>query len=262
MRNQSGQVIVVFLIMIPPILILLFSVANITLAVRDRVKLQNSADAAVLSGAQWQARGLNQLAVANAAVEAIGLLEHMVGSLSESKAVKQARLDMLGFEKRQLENVKADIKNRIPKYVASSGRENGEKTLLRENYSSADNRIGRDYGAEVFGIMGKWHYLFEEEEQFFNTKNRLFGIAWRKPIKLGVLNNLFGTMRMKSGYALASACVTSERYSRLQKILIPDFSVNLFPVQLTSRSYEFIKDRLGLYFISQSRETINNEIMH
>ena len=262
MKNNSGQVIVIFLILIPPVLILLFSVANITLAVRDRLKLQNSADAAVLSGAEWQAKGLNQMAVANAAIEAVGLLKQVVENKSEGQKKKEARLLMLDFEKRQLQNIKEDIKKRIPGFVEKSARQNGEKTLLGENYTKDDGRLGRDFGAEAFGINGRWHYLFEKNEKFYNTINRILGVAWRKPTKSGALNNIFGSMRLRSGYAFASSFVKSESYNLTKKIIVPDFTAKLFKVIFTDQSFSFLKDKLGLYFIQESRDEINEEILH
>lgn len=124
MKKESGQVLVVFVIFIPPLLLLLFSTIRIADAARDRIRLQSVADAAALSAAEWHARGMNMSAEINLGLAAAGLLKQYVrASSSFSGPVKEARLAMIEAEERSLSSVKEEILEAIPVYAEEAVRQ-------------------------------------------------------------------------------------------------------------------------------------------
>ncbi len=66
-KKNKGQVLVLLLLLIPTLFIFLAFMVNAGVAVRNRIKLQNSCDAAALSGAEVYAKCLNGLKILNTA---------------------------------------------------------------------------------------------------------------------------------------------------------------------------------------------------
>jgi hypothetical protein len=245
-KNRSGQVSIIFILLIPALLAALFSTANVSFAVRDRLRLQNAADAAALSAAEWQAKGMNQMAVSQACLESLALLKQLVESGREPAAKKAARKQILEFEERRFRGVQDDIRLRLPGYCETSGRQNGRLTLAGQNTSAR----GRDLGAEIFGIQGPWRFL-SDRPSYEPMRHRVLSAAWRRPGKKGVLR-----------YAFASACAESEACRLTGRIVVPDFKAKIIRTALTVPAYRHVRENLGLYFISGPLERINREILH
>ena len=68
MRKQSGQSLVVGLIFLPVIVLFLLYLYNVSQQNLHKTRLQNTSDAAVLSGSQFLARELNFKAYTNRAM--------------------------------------------------------------------------------------------------------------------------------------------------------------------------------------------------
>jgi hypothetical protein len=256
-KNRSGQVSIIFILLIPALLAALFSTANVSFAVRDRLRLQNAADAAALSAAEWQAKGMNQMAVSQACLESLALLKQLVESGREPAAKESARKQILEFEERRFRGVQNDARLRLPGYCETSGRQNGRLTLAGQNTSAR----GRDLGAEIFGIQGPWRFL-SDRPSYEPMRHRVLSAAWRRPGKKGVLPNVFGRMDLGPGYAFASACAESEACRLTGRIVVPDFKAKIIRTALTVPAYRHVRENLGLYFISGPLERINREILH
>ena len=59
MRNEKGQVLVLALLLIIPLLLFTVLVFGMGRMIDERIRLQNAIDSAALNAAIWQARGLN-----------------------------------------------------------------------------------------------------------------------------------------------------------------------------------------------------------
>jgi hypothetical protein len=70
LANQRGQLLVMWLIFMLPMVALTFSVYNVGVTVSEKMKVQSAADAAAYSAATWNARYLNQTAYINRAMVA------------------------------------------------------------------------------------------------------------------------------------------------------------------------------------------------
>ena len=280
MKSRNGQVIIILLFFIPPILFLLFSVANTVIAVRDRVRLQNSADAAVMSAAAWQGNGLNQLAEANTVITAIDLLDaYFASDISGSPGVRAKRL-ILAAERQQISNVKKDIIKRIPGFAAASGSRNGYNTLkgnmLRGGGAGGMMQVAnitsgtrvpaqeaqQDIGANVFGIERDLAYKFELSGGFDPEANRIFAIAWRKRALSGVAKHMFGMMTIPSGYALSSAYVKSKSNVSEASPNIPDYTPSLTNVRLGQNDFNYLKDNYLFIIKDISFDALSNNILH
>jgi len=262
--SQRGQVSLLFLLLIPGTLALLFSVANVSLAVRDRIKLQNSADAAALSGAAWQARGLNQIGAANAVLAGLTLVQELVTSSSEGTEKKNARLAMIGAERRELENIKRDIIRRLPAHLIRAAQESGDITLLGKTQPERAAGAPGNFGTAIMGKKGKWRleFGFDIAETFDTKKNQIQSVSWRTPGIRSSAGNIFGRMKSGPGHAFSAAQAYSDTYQGLGQILIPDFTAELCPVNFSPDAYSFMKNVLNLAFVKQTREEINENILH
>jgi hypothetical protein len=150
-KKESGQVLVVFLIFIPPLIVLLFSTVRIACAARERIRLQTGADAAALSAAEWEARGMNMSAEINLALAATGLLKQYVrASSSFSGPVKEARLAMIEAEERSFSSVRQEILEAIPVYA--------EEAVQREDlFAEFSGPVGPENRITSVAIAGKGH---------------------------------------------------------------------------------------------------------
>ncbi|OGS37412.1 MAG: hypothetical protein A2293_10780 [Elusimicrobia bacterium RIFOXYB2_FULL_49_7] len=257
MKKESGQILVPMLIFLPLLLMLLFSVANTTLLVRDRVRLQNGADAAALSSAEWQANGMNRLATANLSLAGIALLKAYVNHSNEPLKQQQARLALLDGEIRFLHSVKSDILTVIPIEAEKAAQRNGLRTLIGKE----GGRANSGYGIASAGVSGKWNFDLGPDGSFNMETNRVFGLAWRSKTKKGVLNNIFNLMTLKPAYDLAAAATYSPSYTGGEP-LVPDFRTKLAPIILTEPAWRFLKEEHGLYFIHENYEELNAALRH
>jgi hypothetical protein len=64
-QTQSGQIIILFVMMLSTLVILLGMVISIGHLVQSKISLQNSVDLSAMSGASWQARFLNGISAVN-----------------------------------------------------------------------------------------------------------------------------------------------------------------------------------------------------
>lgn len=69
-RDQGGQLLVMWLVFMLPLVVLCFGVFNVGVMVSEKMKVQNAADAAAYSAATWNARYLNQTAYLNRTIVA------------------------------------------------------------------------------------------------------------------------------------------------------------------------------------------------
>src|SRR5882724_5677721 len=69
-KDQSGQLLVMWLIFMLPMVVVCFSVYNVGVAVSEKMKVQTAADNAAYSAATWNARYMNQMAYLNRAIVA------------------------------------------------------------------------------------------------------------------------------------------------------------------------------------------------
>jgi hypothetical protein len=266
MKNHRGQVLIILLFFIPPLLFLLFSVANTTLAVRDRLKLQNSADAAALSAAAWQAKGLNQIAEANTVIDAGALLEKYVNLNKPGSAKTRARLMVIEAEKKQMEFVKQDILKRLPGYAGEAAASSGTLTLTGETPPAGvrDDAAmqAADFGARAFGVQRDLKVSLGPDDEFDPETNRLFSVAWRKRALSGVAAHMFGRMAVPPGYALSSAGAFSEINRPQDRVLAADFKPGLVPVRMTKEDFDFFKQ--GFFFVAgkDAFEDVAGKILH
>ena len=266
MKNDRGQVLIILLFFIPPLLFLLFSVANTTLAVRDRLKLQNSADAASLSAAAWQAKGLNQIAEANTVIDAGTLLARYVNVNRPGSAKTKSRLMIIAAEKKQMEFVKQDILKRLPGFAGEAASSSGTLTLTGETpaISLQDDAAMKsaDFGARAFGVQRDLKISLGPDDEFDPEKNRLFAVAWRKRALLGVAGHMFGKMAVPPGYALSSAAVSSERNGPQDRVLAPDFRPGLVSVSMTQEDFDFFKQEYFFVVGKDAFEDVARKILH
>ena len=68
--SDRGQILVLYLILLLPLSLLVFTVFNVGTIVAERMRLQTAADAAAYSAAVWQARYANLVALTNRAIVA------------------------------------------------------------------------------------------------------------------------------------------------------------------------------------------------
>lgn len=237
--NQRGQVIIFLLLFIPPLLFLLFSVANTTLLVRDRIKLQNSADATVLSAGAWQAKGLNQVAEANAVIAAIDLMKEATRKGRAPASAVKARLLILDAEKRRLDYLKADVLKRIPRYSFQSAVASGTMTLTGRNEPNAQDD---DLGAAVFGKERKLQLRLNADGGVSLQDNVLFGIAWRKRPLVGFTSHLFESFASPPAFALASAGLHSAGNGPHTPILVPDFYPTLIKIIFKPDDFDYLRN--------------------
>ena len=70
LRDQAGQLLVMWLIFMLPMVVVCFSVYNVGVAVSEKMKVQTAADNAAYSAATWNARYMNLTAYVNRAMVA------------------------------------------------------------------------------------------------------------------------------------------------------------------------------------------------
>ncbi|OGJ97416.1 MAG: hypothetical protein A2453_03810 [Candidatus Raymondbacteria bacterium RIFOXYC2_FULL_50_21] len=254
LKGQEGQVFVLFIVLVPMLLFVLFSVANIAFLVHDRTRLQNSADAAALTAAEWQARGLNQIAMANACIKAGDLLKRSYGPRS-------GQTRMIEAEQRSFTAVISEVERSIPKFASEAARKNGVATLLSTPHPAKDRSNSRPWGAEILGTTGAWRYQFSGN-QFQDQASRVLAVAWRRSRLSGVMQTVFNRFDAGPGYAFASAYAHSPSLLSTSIPIVPDFTAEITPVLLTGRAYAYIKDNLQLHFIGESQDEINTAILH
>lgn len=257
MKNRNGQVIIILLFFIPPLLFLLFSVANVTLAVRDRVKLQNSADATALSAAAWQAKGLNQLAEANTLITTIDLIEKHIRKESRSPAKTNARLLLLEAERRRMIYVKGDVLKRLPGYAKKSAEQNG-MAVLTGMFTGGN----KDMGAGVFGVRRDLALSLGVDGDVDAQRNRIFAVAWRKRPLAGVASHLYGQMAVPPGFALASAGAQTVKNEAGQMALIPDFKPELIHVRLSQQDFDYLKNNYYSIMGRADYHDLSTNILH
>jgi hypothetical protein len=69
-HDQSGQLLVMWLVFMLPMVLVCFSIYNVGVAVTEKMKVQTAADNAAYSAATWNARYMNQMAYLNRAMVA------------------------------------------------------------------------------------------------------------------------------------------------------------------------------------------------
>lgn len=227
MRNNSGQVMIVFILFLLPLCFFLLSVASTTRMVRSRIKLQNSADAAALSAAEWQAKALNQLAETNLVIEASDLLQTYIDEEQGPAPVRDAKKALLEAEKRRMKEVQQDIQKRAPRYAVMSAVRNGMRTLIGNERSGTIANGARE-GITCFSARGGW--------------------VMDKPVSVLAWS--------KQGIALASGKAISIANTPMEPVLVPDFRAQLTAVDITQADFNLLKDEYHFLFKGMTFDTL------
>jgi hypothetical protein len=90
LKEREGQVMIVAALFLIVIAVFVLTHINITRAVDSKIRLQTAADAAAKSGAVWQARCYNQIAVLNTAGQQAERCFHIINYYRKHDAVKKA----------------------------------------------------------------------------------------------------------------------------------------------------------------------------